>query len=144
MRPQATQTLPITLPASAELICVDPAEVENVWPHVEKLIGAAIDRVDFSNFRDVESEVYRGGALLWIAWDGERIRAAAVTAINNRVCEIVACGGRGLREWIHLIKDLENYAREENCERMRIIGRTGWKRVLPDYKQSCVVLERLI
>jgi hypothetical protein len=37
---------------------------------------------------------------------------------------------------------IENYARAEGCEAMRIFGRPGWSRVLPDYKIIGHITER--
>ncbi len=83
--------------------------------------------------------------LLWIVWDGS-LCAAVVTqiahTIKGRVCVIVAIGGRARETWLHLIEDLEDYAVRENCTAMRIYGREGWKRVLPEYRQTRVILEK--
>jgi hypothetical protein len=50
------------------LICVPPALVARVWPHVRELILAAMRRGDLSAFRPVEASVLAGNALLWLAW----------------------------------------------------------------------------
>lgn len=130
------------MPSSVDAVCVDPKEIDKIWPKVSPLIGRAIDKVQFSDFETVERDVLLGGSLVWLAWDGEKILAAAVTQITGDVCEIVACGGSGLRRWQDLIGKLEDYARAEGCTRMRIIGRKGWARRLKDYWSPCVVLER--
>jgi hypothetical protein len=140
------------------LICVDPARVREFWPHVAPLIEAAMRKGRLTNYVDVERNVLAGGALVWIAWNGETIKAAAVTEIasanGERFCTIVACGAqtslRSLRkldchdrrEWLSLIAGLESYARAEGCAAMRIYGRRGWLRLLPDYRTSRVLLEK--
>jgi hypothetical protein len=85
------------------------------------------------------------------------IKAAAVTqlsAVNGvRFCTIVACGaspskpggrrrGRDRDEWLPLLAGLERYAKAEDCKAMRIFGRRGWERLLPDYKAARVLLEK--
>lgn len=97
-------------------------------------------------FSTLERDVLSGGALVWLAYNEPKIESAAVTQIEHtecsRVCTIAACGGDDYENWIHLIGDIETYAAEENCDAVRIIGRQGWGRVLPDYKVSRVVLEK--
>jgi hypothetical protein len=60
----------------------------------------------------------------------------------RKVCEIVACGGKEMRHWLHLIERIEQFARDEGCTATRIVGRKGWARVLKDYCARRVVLEK--
>jgi hypothetical protein len=150
------------------LVCIDPARVHEFWPHVSPLITAAMERGGITDIADVAQAVFAGRALVWIAiaradiraetpvfagWCRKRpdgnstaIKAAAVTqlsAVNGaRFCTIVACGGRDRVEWLPLLAGLEHYARAENCKAMRIFGRRGWERLLPDYKAARVLLEK--
>jgi hypothetical protein len=41
-------------------------------------------RGGLSSFRPVEANVLAGNALLWLAWDGTHIQAAAVTDCTQR------------------------------------------------------------
>ena len=128
--------------SSVEAVCVDPKEIEKIWPTVSHRIRLAIDKVGFSNFEDIERDILQGGSLVWLAWDGKEILAVAVTQITGDICTIVGCGGKGLLLWRDLICKLEAYARAEKCSRMRIIGRKGWARVLTNYWSPAIVLER--
>jgi hypothetical protein len=71
--------------------------------------------------------------------------AAVVTAVSvaNDVkrCSITV-GGRARSEWLHMLRELEAYARAEGCASMRIVGRKGWMRELPDYALRAVILEK--
>jgi hypothetical protein len=124
-----------------QAICVDPNRVAEIWPHVAPLVKKAIDR-GFSDFSAIEANVFDGLHLVWLACDGEKIVGVAVTSLVGDACEIIAAAGEDVRSWIHLIGPIEDYAQAEGRKRMRIIGRQGWKRLLPDYKQQAVVLER--
>lgn len=132
--------------ASAEMLCVDPARVADLWPYSRALILAAIRRTGLSHTRDVEASILAGRSLLWITWNGETIAAAAATRIiandAGKVCIIEACGGRG--RWPVLIRKIEIYAAAEGCSAVRIYGRRGWARVLKTYAVEHVVLERLL
>lgn len=124
---------------SVEALCVDPKRIQEVWPHVRHFIRSAIERVGISRFQDIEDDVLDGLSLLWIGWDGQRIVSAGVTELSGGVCVLVAYGGE---RHDHLLTTIENYARAEGCERMRILGRKGWLRVLKDYRQPWIILER--
>ena len=129
--------------SSVEAVCVDPASVRLVWPRVGGMVKRAIDR-GYTDWNCVEPNLLDGLWLLWLVWDGKEIRGAAITSLVGDACEIVACAGYDVKSWLHLMKDLEQFARNEGRKRMRIIGRQGWRRVLPAYRQTAVVLERAL
>ncbi len=125
------------------LICVEPARIGEVWPHVRDKIRAAIERTGLSSFDDIENEVLSGSQLVWIAWDGE-ILAAATTKLARDVCILVACAGHDRVRWLPLFARIEQYAKDEGCTKMRIFGWRGWERVLDGYRVEHVVLEKVI
>lgn len=133
---------------SAEAICVDPKQIEPFWEKAAPWIKDAMERGDLGTFSDVRDDVLNGAALLWLVWSDPIILGATVTQIivqeNRKICMIVACGGEDAQAWLHLISKIENYARAEGCELVRIVGRKGWMRMLPDYKESRVILEKVI
>jgi hypothetical protein len=128
------------------LICIDPAQAHEFWPHAASLIKAAMEKGRLSSYAEVEHAVRNGNALLWLAWDGEKIKAAAVTELTHangeKFCTIVACGGRDRSQWLPLLADLEAYGRTQGCNAMRIYGRRGWRKLLPDYRTTRVLLEK--
>jgi hypothetical protein len=132
--------------ARCQLICVDPAQVHEFWPHVASLIKAAMEKGRLSSFTDVEHAVRNGNALLWLAWNGETVKAAAVTELSQanaeKFCTIVACGGHDRSQWLPLIAGLEAYGRAQGCAAMRIYGRRGWRKLLPEYRTTRVLLEK--
>ena len=131
---------------SCQLICVDPAQVHEFWPHVAALIKAAMEKGRLSSFADVEHAVRNGNALLWLAWNGETVKAAAVTELavanGEKFCTIVACGGHDRAQWLPLLAGLETYGRAQGCAAMRIYGRRGWLKLLPEYRTTRVLLEK--
>jgi hypothetical protein len=145
-RLDAHQGVHARLDATSELICVDPARIREFWTHALPLIAAAMKRGGITDLADVERAVLAGHALVWIAWNGAAIKAAAVTQLSTvngeRMCTIVACGGSNGKEWLPLLAGLERYAKAEDCKAMRIFGRRGWERLLPDYKPARILLEK--
>ncbi len=132
--------------ASAELVCVDPGRVGEVWPHVAPMIARAMARGGMGRFADVERDVLSANAYLWLAIADGSVLASAVTQVttqmDHRLCTIVACAGCDYGRWGALIEGLENYARAENCQRMEICGRPGWLRRLPGYRLAKIVIRK--
>ena len=129
------------------LVCVNPAQVDLMWPHVKHFIHAAVwTGIGDDTEESIKVDLDSGNALLWIVWDGKGLLAAAVTSIYDtparKVCMIRACAGREIRRWQGFIKDLEEYARSRNCKLMRIHGRPGWKAVLDCYREPWIALEK--
>ncbi|WP_298255838.1 hypothetical protein [Bradyrhizobium sp.] len=101
-----------------------------------------------SAFADFEADILAGRSLVWIAWNGRAIEAAAATSLINsdlgRVCVITLCAGRAMKRWLKLVDRIEAYARDEGCGRIRIFGRKGWLRVLEGYEARHVVMDKLL
>jgi hypothetical protein len=133
-------------PLSAELVCVDPKRVGDFWPHVGPLLRAACRRTGLNAFADIEVDILSGRSLLWVAWNGKAIEAAAATILINseigKVCIITACGGNDMPRWLPLIGKIEIYARAEGCTRVRIYGRRGWLRVLDGFEERHVIMDK--
>jgi hypothetical protein len=116
-----------------------------MWPHVRDKIRAAIERTGLSSFADIEADVLAGLQLVWIAWDGKDILAAATTQLVkplDKVCVLTACSGYDRERWLPLFKKIEQYAEDEGCSSMLIYGRKGWERVLDGYRVEHVILEK--
>lgn len=125
------------------LVCVDPEQVFDFWPHARSLIKAAIDATGLSEFKDIEDQVLSGDQLLWLAWSG-KIEAAATTHLTKGVCTLTACSGENRERWLPLFEKIEKYAKDEGCTTMRIFGRKGWQRVLDGYHVEHVILEKAL
>jgi len=134
------------MPSSAELVCVDPMRVREVWPHVSPLLKAACCRTKLNAFADIEADILSGRSLLWIAWNGRTVESAAATILINseigKVCIITVCGGSDMKRWLPLIEQIEAYARREGCKRMRIYGRKGWLHVLDGFEEKHVIMDK--
>lgn len=129
------------------LVCVDPDKLPQLWPHVSHFIEAAFaSGLGDEDAQSLKADLDKREALLWVVWDGEHLIAAAVTRIvrtaTKRVCILVAGGGRELWRWKHFIVDLEEYAKAEGCDAMRVMGRHGWKAIFPEYREPWICLEK--
>lgn len=128
-----------------DLCCVDPKEVHKIWLQARPLIKAAIEQTGLSEFSDIEHDVLAGDQLLWLAIS-DHIEAAAVTHLvktsGNLVLIITACSGHQRERWLPLRHRIESYAKQEGCKLVRLYGRKGWQRALPDYRVNYVIMEK--
>jgi hypothetical protein len=116
-----------------------------------RLLRRAIARTGLSAFADIEQDILRANALLWLAVGDERaaeIEAVASTSLqqadNGKVCIVTACAGANMARWLPLINHIEACAKEEGCRCVRIFGRKGWLRVLEGYRAMSVVLDKQV
>lgn len=122
-------------------ICVDPNEIGQVLPHISGLLDRALKHGGNINREEALAQLREGTFLLWLA-ASEKIEAIAVTKLCGDACEIVLCAGDDVSRWSHLIQAIEKFARDERRKCVRIFARKGWVRVLPDYAQTRVILEK--
>lgn len=130
-----------------QLVCVPPLAVPDVWLHAARWLAPAMAlECSDDDITALKRDLDVGAALLWIVWDGEALIGAVATKITSvprrKICNIVACGGTRVREWIKLVAEIERYARAEGCDAVRLTGRRGWKRILPEYREPWVCLQK--
>ena len=59
-----------------------------------------------------------------------------------KLCTIKFWTGENSLEWLHLMEDLEAWAKHEGCTRIIGVMRKGWAKRLPDYRMTHVYLEK--
>lgn len=129
------------------MICVSPDRIEEMWAHTKEMVGRAYEiGGGDSDFETEEREILAGRKLLWFAWREPQILAVAVTELVKvprfKMCLITACSGTIMPSWIKFIGAIEEYARAEGCDLVRLYGRRGWQRVLLDYSSPWIALEK--
>ena len=138
------------------LVRIPTEELEKVWSLIEKDIRQALaysSQLTDSNF--VFEIAKQNKFQIWVLWDKEQKEqnkyfGVVVTEIIKRklgkVCHIYIMTGRQRHKWQYLIKDIEEFAKNEGCLMMELIARPGWQKVLNNfgYKKTHVVLEKKI
>lgn len=148
MQAQPARIEPSHGSGSAKVFCVDPKLVHRVWKMVRPLLDLAFSDNSDSTIEATEADVLSGLSFLWIAWDGSKITAAITTALiqtpRHKICIVTSAGGvdRGL--WEQFMPKVESYAKAEGCDLVRAMGRKGWARVLTDYEQPWIVLDKRV
>ena len=118
------------------------AEWESLRPYLERferelqLVSADVIRHDCRS----------GNKQLWSVYD-TKLRGVVVTHVvespKGRICEIYAACGSCTREGIRAVLGrLRMWAVGVGCVFMRIYGRKGWKRVLPEFQFVGIILEQ--
>jgi hypothetical protein len=132
----------------AEGFCLAPAQIPQFWPHISGFVEGSCRRSGLGDFLAIAEAIHSGRMLAWIAWDGAKIIAVAVTQITTcngtKIGTIVACSGSGYVSFGHIRNAMENHFRAEGCSASRIIGRKGWARRLIGYRIKALVLEKAL
>lgn len=130
-----------------QLICVDPDRVHIVWPKVRDGIAEALRKGAGGLFSELENDVLSGRALVWLAVkDKSDIRGTCITQLlkteRGLVCSVMALAGARLKEWFGHLPAIEQFARDEGCVAMTLNGRKAWTRLLKDYRQTAVTMQK--
>ena len=124
-------------------VCVPPDQSSVFLPLVEPFLKRSMERGGIGTYEDIVADISKG-ALIWIAWDGKRIVGVAVTWLSiingTKILQILAFAGS--KQCLSLLPDIYQYARNEQCIRIRVTGRKGWLREFKDYRLKAVVLEK--
>jgi hypothetical protein len=131
---------------TCQVLLVPTNRVGQIWDRVGPLLARAMTKLQIGDCGTLAQQLRDAQALLWIAVDGQELKAALATQVSivdgRKYCTLVALGGRHRRDWLPMLGKIEDYARAEGCIAMRIYGRPGWSRVLPDYKIIGHITER--
>lgn len=89
----------------------------------------------------IRNDAAAGKLLLWLIWDHETKQAFGVVGVQvlrkgngDLIAEIAMIGAEDHRRWLHLLPDLEADAKARGCVAIKVRGREGWARLLPEYR----------
>lgn len=113
-----------------------------VLPHIEKMAEATRGKLTTD---DMRARIAGEECQLWVALEGKELLATLVTEIvvypQRKVARIVGCVGEHRAKWIHLLGQIQDWARANGCAAMEIVARKGWAKALPDFQLTHVLLE---
>ena len=140
-----------------ELVRIPTKELDKVWGLIEKDIRKSLlYSGQLSDSAFVLQTAKEGKFQVWILWDKkqkttlDKYFGLVITEIIQKplgkICHIYMMTGRQRNKWQHLIKDIEEFAKNENCLMLELIARPGWQKVLNNfgYNRTHVVLEKEI
>lgn len=101
------------------------------------LIEPAVARGGLYTQESVLGALKAGEMQLWCAERGDEMVMALVTEIAHyparKICAAMFVGGRDLEHCMPILADIEQWARENGCDRIVADGRRGWARKLKGY-----------
>ena len=135
-------------PATVKLVPVLPDVVNVAWPHLSAIVEMALEGEKNVTADDVRRMASNGECALWAVVDGDKALAAVAHVIWNypqsKALRIIFCGGKDKARWVHLLSEIEEFARRAGCAAVEAVARKGWAKVLPDYRLTHVLLRREI
>jgi hypothetical protein len=129
-----------------DLVAIPRDEVDEIWPLAEGFIesGCSYGEVPLEVLRD---QCEDGVSQLWLGWS-DHCEAAAVTRIletpDGPVCLYESMGAENLRRAETISTGVEQWAKTQGCIAVRIYGRPGWSRIMPDYTLKWVCMDKEI
>ena len=136
-----------------KLYNIPTKSVDEVWGVVKNDIANALSRSNGYALSDhIKQWIKETKMQLWILWDAEaekeKYYGVVVTEVIQRLLQrclnIKIMIGRHREKWQHLIKHIEDFAWQQNCDLLELVARPGWKKVLKPfgYTESHVLLEK--
>jgi len=137
-----------------ELVLIPKQNTSIVWKHCESMIADALARSNnYANASHFKKWISEGKMQLWFLWDKEqdipdRLYGIVITEIIQRPLQrclnIKIMTGKHREKWQHLIKNIEDFAWQNQCDLLELVARPGWKKILKPfgYQESHVLLEK--
>jgi len=148
MHRQIEPSITSALEVEHQLVAIEPEELGSVWDLIEPFMFEVIDGCNGRHtMESLISEIMNRELALWAVVGASGPRALVGTQIlvassGLRSLTIRFTVGKGLRAWIGLLDDLEDYARSQGCTRVQTYSRKGWAKHMPDYKLTHILLEK--
>ncbi len=145
---QTAQAVEMTKPRSKLVLQKVPVEhAQAVIPHVLDRLTAIVNRSgDRYSVAALAHLIVSGEFQLWVIGN-DAVKAVLLTELffapsGKKVASIRAATGDGAESWLHLLPELEAWAKSEGCHCIEAVARKGWARRLTDYKMTHVILEK--
>jgi hypothetical protein len=121
-------------------------EIESIWASVSPMIQKAVEIQDEWSLDGIHQGLVNPSSNMQL-WRIPNI-CAVVTIIMTyqtgvRKCLLFMCGGQNIKEHLHLLEEIESWAKKYfGCHKTIIHGRPGWERLLKGYERVTVCLEK--
>ena len=137
-----------------QLINIPVKSLDPAWSIVKTDIANALNRSNgYALAEHIKKWIKETKMQLWILWDSEaekdsKYYGVVVTEIIQkpllRSLNIKIMTGIYREKWQHLIKHIEDFAWQQNCDLLELVARPGWKKILKPfgYTESHVLLEK--
>lgn len=134
-----------------KIVGIQPHELDYVWGTFWPMLERA---EEFNAGVPIEENktylaILNGEVQAWMCIDEEPCLSFTTTIYDTprgKTLEIIAIGGKGVKEWLWALDKLAEWGAKYECKRLLASGRKGWNRVLSNagFKTVAYVNERLI
>ena len=105
-------------------------ETLNHWDRALPSIKKALDRGSNYTLTDIFYGLSRAEMQLWLYGSDALVTALQINKSGKKHCLLLACGGDRMSDWLQYLSYVEDWARDEGCQEIRIYGRVGWSKKL--------------
>jgi hypothetical protein len=136
-----------------KLHLINPDMLPNIMGLIYPKIDAATKySVGKYNGVDIVKKLIDAHMQLWIVIEDsiEEIQAIVITELSAfpqaKICRLICCTGEGSEKWVHLISEIEDWAKENGCDGLQAECRPGWEKILKHfgYEKSHVILNKAV
>ena len=139
------------------ILPLSPKDIERFWPLVEFMVAEALQYSGkYAESKHIFDWLKKDQMQCWVMFGSDETEENKVFGIcigrigampNYNQYEIVICTGKRRELWQdQLEKEINDFAKINNCKRLSIMARPGWEKVTKQYgwKKKHVQLEKWI
>lgn len=124
------------------IFTIAPEHLGAYWPHAEPHLARV---ADFNAEYELDL-LQKKLRQLWLVVDDGKVLAAMTTEVTDepeKVITVVNAGGRDLDRWQDAFEaKVDAWAADIGATRARVIGRRGWVRRLPHFREVATIVEK--
>jgi hypothetical protein len=99
------------------------------WKRVKDSIQRALDRGSIYTLKDIYDGISKSEMQLWV-WESSALVTAIQTDKGGKTfCLLLVLGGKDMSTWFQYLPIVEDWAKDQGAEEMRVYGRIGWARL---------------
>ena len=126
---------------------LQPEDVAYIWEDVAPMLARVTPHTEGELEPDDFIEPLTHGEMqLWIAIENKEIIAALITQIipypQKKVLRLISLAGEDFNKFKDFVSMVESFAIRSECSSLEMWGRKGWKKLLPDWKDSYIVFTK--
>ena len=119
---------------------IPPARVQSVWEQAQPILQRACEHSGERTTHDVLMALLSGHAQLWRVHDDAWCVTEIVNYPRKKVANVSIVGGRNAKRWCRELADTcIDWAKRYQADEIRIVGRRGWLRWLPEAQETTVM-----
>lgn len=124
---------------------LNPTNISNAWHEIEPMMAEVLVVSGTHKTADVHKRLLSGQAQIWVQWD-EGVDAFLVTEFmpfpEMMLLNIWLMAAKKNKEilWEELKKEINKFAKVNDCPIIRVEGRDGFLKMFPEAKKQAVVM----